>query len=157
MPVCLEKKITLAGQLHTYSCELVHYQHGFCILKYIIDRTYTIGGTTLFPGDITCALYWADRPYTLYIWSRTEPQRPIYYFNVADSISLKPEEVVWRDLVVDVLIDERGIAHVLDEHELPAYLDSDMRGYIEKSTQHILTHYPAILAEAQRFLRGGCK
>ena len=56
--VCIEKKILLSGDVHTYSCELLHYENGFGILRYIIDREYDVHGVKLSPGDETIALYW---------------------------------------------------------------------------------------------------
>lgn len=147
MPPCLESKLTLSGETKTYHCEMLHYESGFGILRYIIDREYDVSGVKLAPGDETIALYWEDRPYTLYIWRRTASIKPIYYFNIADQISLSPQEFIWRDLAVDILVDHAGV-HVLDEHELPAGLDPHLSRAIQAATTLLLNDHAAIITEA---------
>jgi hypothetical protein len=144
---CLETKLTLSGETERYRCELLHYEAGFGILRYVIDREYDVHGVKLAPGDETIALYWEDRPYTLYIWQRRNLTAPVYYFNIADQVSLSPQEFVWRDLAVDVLVDERGV-HVLDEHELPLGIDPHLRLSIQSSTAHLLTGHQTIIRDA---------
>jgi hypothetical protein len=152
MSLCLEKKLTLAGKVHTFPCELVSFEPGFGILRYVVDREYLIGDTRLLPGDVTCAFYWQDRPYTLYTWRLLRDGSTLYYFNIADSVSLHPREFIWRDLVLDILIDAQGSAHVLDEDELPEDLDADVARYIQRAKDHILLHFRDIIREAEVLL-----
>jgi hypothetical protein len=147
LPPCLETKHTLSGETKSYPCELLYYENGFGILRYIIDREYDVQGVKLAPGDETIALYWEDRPYTLYIWQRRTAKRSVYYFNIADRISLSPQEFVWRDLAVDILVDGRGI-HVLDEHELPADLEPTLHSEIQATKTLLLDNHASITAEA---------
>ena len=147
MPPCIEKKLTLSGEIHTFSCELVRFEPGFGMLRYVIDREYDIHGVKLASGDETLALYWEDRPYTLYVWRKQTVQDIAYYFNIADRISLTPKEFVWRDLAVDILVDDRGV-HVLDEDELPPGLDAGLLRSIRKAQAHILANLPRIIKEA---------
>lgn len=135
-----------------YTCELLHYEAGFGVLQYIIDRDYDISGVKLAPGDETIALYWEERPYTLYLWRRRTAAEPVYYFNVADRISLSPREFAWRDLAVDILVDDRG-AQVLDEHELPAGLDPRLLHSILSAKTHLLDNHQAIIAEVDALVR----
>jgi hypothetical protein len=51
MPHCLETKHTLSGGTQTYSCELLHYEAGFGILRHVIDREYDVHGVKLAPGE----------------------------------------------------------------------------------------------------------
>jgi len=147
MPPCLEIKLTLSDETKTYDCELLHYESGLGILRYVIDRAYDVHGVKLSPGDETIALYWEDRPYTLYVWRRQAAQDTAYYFNIADRISLTPQEFLWRDLAVDILVDQAGV-HVLDEHELPADLDDELGRSIQKTKEHLVESHRAIIAEA---------
>ncbi len=147
MTACLERKQTLSGKEQIFACDLVRYEPGFGILRHVIDREYDIGGTGLLPGDVTWGLFWEDRPYTLYIWNLEREGGRIHYFNVADSVTLSPEEFVWRDLAVDVLIDAAGDVQILDEHELPPGLSPDLSEYIARTKQHILSRFREILVE----------
>lgn len=137
MPLCIEKKILLTGKEVEYACELVRCDGEFGVLRHVIDREYNVGGIRLVPGDVTYALYWTHEPYTLYTWRLKSSGDLIFYFNIADSITLTPREFRWRDLVVDILVHSGGV-RVLDEDELPAGLDPVLRRFIEAATRDIL-------------------
>ena len=148
MPLCIETKRTLSGETKTYRCELLHFESGFGILRYVIDQEYDIQDLKLAPGDETIALYWEGRPYTLYVWRRHAAQDTAYYFNIADRIALTPQEFIWRDLAVDILVDGSGRVHVLDEDELPSGLDAGLLRSIREAQAHILGNYSCIIREA---------
>jgi len=147
MSICIEKKLTLSGKVYLFECELLLLSSAVGVLKYIIDREYTLDGIKLQPGDITHALYWMDRPYTLYIWHLTR-DRVVHYFNIADRISLQPREFLWRDLAVDIVIDDGRNVRVLDEDELPDNLDLELSRYIQNAKATIMREYASIMHEA---------
>ncbi len=147
MSICIEKKLTLSGKVYLFECELLLLNDVLGVLKYVIDREYIVDGIKLHPGDITHALYWMDRPYTLYIWHLSR-DRVVYYFNIADRISLQPREFLWRDLAVDILIDDGRNIHVLDEDELPDNLDPELSCYIQNAKTTIMREYASIIHEA---------
>jgi protein associated with RNAse G/E len=149
---CLETKLTLSGETRTYSCELLHLEKGFGILRYVVDREYDIAGLKLVPGDETIALYWEDRPYTVYIWRR-KSGKTAYYFNIADRVSLSQEEFRWRDLADDILVDPQGTISVLDEHELPEDLDDELNYYIIGAKEAVLASHVEIIREARNILK----
>jgi hypothetical protein len=124
MPLCIETKLTLSGETKTYCCELLQFGSGLGVLRYVIDREYDVHGVELAPGDETIAVYWEERPYTLYIW---------------------------RDLAVDILVDGRGV-HVLDEHELPATLDADLGRYINEAKASVLERHEDIIHDIRMYL-----
>ena len=144
--------MTLAGETTTYHCELVALRDGTGILRYIIDRDYDIEGFVLSPGDMTLAVFWEGRPYTLYIWFRKQQADRAYYFNIADSVMLRPGEFVWRDLAVDILVTNGEMVRVLDEHELPHGLPHGLLEYIMNAKEHILVHFRDIIEEADRLM-----
>lgn len=147
MSICIEKKLTLSGKVYLFECELLLLNSGLGVLKYVIDREYTVDGIKLQPGDITHALYWTDRPYTLYIWHLSR-DRVVHYFNIADRISLQPQEFLWRDLAVDIVIDGGRNVRVLDEDELPDNLDPELSRYIQNAKATIMQEYASIIHEA---------
>ncbi len=150
---CIEKKILLSGAVQEYPCQLMHLHDRFGVLRYVLDREYFVSDIPLNVGDITYALYWIDRPYTLYTWRWERSDDALYYFNIADNISLTRDEFIWRDLAVDILIDTRKAVRVLDEHELPSDLSHELRKYIERSKSLVLGHYPEIIREAASLLK----
>ncbi len=150
---CIEKKILLSGAVHEYPCHLIHLSDGFGILRYVLDREYFVADIPLRVGDITYALYWANRPYTLYTWRSNHSDGALYYFNIADSISLTRHEFVWRDLAIDILVDARMAVRILDEHELPPDLSPELRQYIAGVQSAVLGHYLEIIREADSLLQ----
>jgi hypothetical protein len=155
MPVCTEKKSTLSGRVYWFKCELVHLTPGFGVLRYVLDLNYDVSSVRLRPGDITHAFYWTDRPYTLYKWhlERNAGAEKIYYFNIADRISLQPDEFAWRDLMVDILVGADGQVRVLDEDELPKGLDRALVSYIQEAKSVILGGYRDIINSADTVLQ----
>jgi Protein of unknown function (DUF402) len=154
MATCIEKKMLLSGELHEYICELAYFTNTFGVLRYVIDREYLVNGISLQPGEVTDAFFWTGRPYTLYSWRRDQPGRELYYFNIADRVSLTRTSFMWRDLVVDILVDANHTSHVLDEEDLPSCLSSDLRNYIERAKNQVLTHYSSIIAEVKHWTNG---
>lgn len=154
MTPCLEKKLTLAGATKIYRCELVSLKNGIGVLRYVIEQAYDIAGFLLSPGDETLAVYWEDRPYTLYIWKRLKQRDRAYYFNIADSVALRSGEFRWRDLAVDILVDNRGAIRVLDEHELPPDLPRALLDYILSAKEAVLAGYQDIIKEGERMIEG---
>jgi protein associated with RNAse G/E len=148
VPICIEKKLTLSGKEKLFECELVHVNKNFGMLKYVIQRNNDIDGLKISPGDITYGLYWTDRPYTLYVWIVNQGKDRAYYFNVADRVSLQPNEFIWRDLTIDILIDPDLRVHLLDEHELPADLHPDLSNYIQSTKNLVLHRHREIMQEA---------
>ncbi len=153
MTLCREIKHTLSGKRETYSCELLAREPGFGMLRYVVDREYGIAGHRLRPGDVTHALYWEDRPYTLYVWDLRDRGGRLFYFNLADSIALRRGEFAWRDLAIDVLIDAAGTISVLDEHELPHDLTPQLRLYIDRARDLIVASHREIIKEANERIR----
>lgn len=153
MSICIEKKQTLSGEIQTYSCELVRLDDNFGVLKYVIDREYTVADVQLAPGDVTIALYWTDRPYTLYTWNPSGNDAIVYYFNIADRVVLSQGEFSWRDLAVDILIDGSGEKHILDEDEIPPRLEAGLREYIEQARDTVLSSSQAIIKSIEPLVR----
>ncbi len=155
MSTCVEQKVLLSGELHEYQCKLALLTDSFGILRYIIDREYHVDGISLRPGEVTSAFYWTNRPYTLYTWRHDRPGHELYYFNIADRVSLAKTRFIWRDLIVDILIDEHKTVHILDEDDLPSDLSPELRDYIERAQHHVLTHYRQIIEEVKHCIIDG--
>ncbi|MGC9364159.1 MAG: DUF402 domain-containing protein [Fidelibacterota bacterium] len=151
MPVVIEKKELLNGAIHLYECDPILLNRNFGIIKYVLPKPQPVASLLLPKNTVTLAFYWRDRPYTLYRWYYQ--QRNLgNYFNIADRIVLKETEFQWRDLVVDILIDENQTVEILDRNELPVGLSASLQRYIDSATEHITTNYMAIFQETDRIL-----
>lgn len=151
MPVVIEKKELLNGTIRLYECEPVLFNRNFGIIKYVLPKPHPVASLLLPENTLTLAFYWRDRPYTLYRWYYQ--QRNLgNYFNIADRIILKETEFHWRDLVVDVLIDENQTVEILDRNELPAELSAPLQRYIDSATEHVTANYMSIFQETDLIL-----
>jgi len=147
MKSCNERKKYLLGGEIVYPCELITLRDGFGILKYLVDRQHIVGSLIIPPDTVSYAFYWTDRPYVLYSWFHKDSRAIGYYFNVADSVFLSIQEFSWRDLIVDILVLPAGQIEVLDEDEIPASLDPDMKKHIESVRELILQNHQTIIDE----------
>lgn len=154
MKICKERKRYVSGAEVVFECELVALEDRFGILKYVIDRHWTVQGLKLGPGTITYAFYWMDRLYNLYWWLDENGKTIGYYFNVADSLSLSAREFIWRDLIVDVLVFPNGQVQVVDEDEVPDAADEGLKSHIESGKRQVLQNYRAVIEEVNRILSG---
>jgi len=151
MNKCLEIKNILAGGKRIFECELIYTDYQFGILKYVLEKSYTVSNLLLPKGAITYAFYWIDRPYTLYKWYDGR-KNLANYFNIADRITLSDNKFEWRDLTVDILISPKGIVEVLDEEEIPEGTDLEIKKYIYQNKEYILREYPKIIFETDKIL-----
>ncbi|MCK4716639.1 MAG: DUF402 domain-containing protein [Candidatus Marinimicrobia bacterium] len=151
MNKCLEIKHILAGEKRIFECELIYTDYKFGILKYVLEKSYTVSNLLLPKGTITYAFYWVDRPYTLYKWYDGR-KNLANYFNIADRITLLVNKFEWRDLIVDILISPKGIVEVLDEDEIPEGIDLEIKKYIYQNKEYILREYPQIILETDQIL-----
>ena len=151
MNKCLEIKNLLAGGKRIFECELIYTDYQFGILKYVLEKSYTVSNLLLPEGAITYAFYWVDRPYTLYKWYQGR-KNLANYFNIADRITLSDNKFEWRDLIVDILISPKGIVEVLDEDELPDTISEKLRTYIFDSVVLIKNNLHGICQETCQLL-----
>lgn len=153
----------------SFTCELLTFREGYAVLKYVIDENRSVGGVLLPRGTITLALYYSDRFYNLYYWisprDSSVGEEPIEvrsktpwahdiacYFNIAELVRLSPQEIVYRDLVVDILVLPDGRSKVLDEAELPEHLDPELRHRIATTRDELLADHSRIIDEARGIL-----
>ena len=97
-------------------------------------------------GSTTFGYYWSDRPYNVYHWFDPSGAQIGFYFNVTDSTSIEETTISWRDLIVDVFVDDSG-THVLDEDEVPSNIDPTLLSTIEQTKHYILEHYQSVIEE----------
>jgi predicted RNA-binding protein associated with RNAse of E/G family len=153
--VVIERKRRLDGSVVEFRCELLTLEPGKrAVLRYVIPSERRLEGTdlTLLPGTVTIAHYWTDRSYNVYAWLKDGTALG-YYCSIADETEIAAGRVEYLDLVVDVLIDPRGSATVLDEHELPADLEPRHRRTISRTLEDLTSGTRRLVAEIERATR----
>jgi hypothetical protein len=148
-----EIKTTLLGERKTFACELLQATASDAVVVYRMPADHQLEDILLRKGTLSLGYFWQDRPYNAYHWIDAQQQTIALYFNVSDSTIISAESIAWRDLMVDVLITPDGYCRVLDEDELPADIDAELRHYIER-TRDQLCHQPlSRLAEYDKLTR----
>lgn len=148
----IERKRLLDGTFVEFPCEpLLVAPPSRAVLRYVIENDRALPGTDLklAAGTITIAHYWADRPYNVYHWMN-DGHTVAYYCNVVDSTSISADLVSYLDLAVDVLIDLKGNALVLDEDELPTDLAPPLRLTVARALDQLSGQSKRIAAEVER-------
>jgi predicted RNA-binding protein associated with RNAse of E/G family len=145
-PRISEIKTTLSGRRQVFDCERIHYAVGETIVSYRMPADHLLADLLLPAGSLSLGYFWEDRPYNCYHWVDDKGQTLALYFNVCDSTQISPEQVAWRDLIVDILITPDQRCRVLDEDELPNDLDHNLLAYIN-ATRDLLCAGPASLLQ----------
>ncbi len=161
----VERKRRLDGTQVDFQCERRIVEPGVrAVVRFVTTSERRLEGTdlTLRPGTVTVGHFRADRPYTVYAFA-SDGAILGYYCSIVDELSIADDRVEYLDLVVDVLIDSRGGATVLDEDELPAdLLDEDElpadleprhRRTISRALEDLTGNARRIVAELERETR----
>jgi predicted RNA-binding protein associated with RNAse of E/G family len=148
-PQVLEIKRTLAGAEKRFHCTLLAGGTDRAVVLWIAAEPMHVHGVDLPAGTVSFGHFWADRHYNVYHWVDGARATIGFYFNICDRVSIGPEVIDWRDLIVDVLATPDGRLEVLDEDELPAQLDADVAAHIEIGKASILRAPAAVTAEIE--------
>ncbi|SRR6266478_6059878 len=151
LPPVLEIKRTLSGREKRFSCRLLHGDPDGhrAVLLFVSQEPMHVHGIDLPPGTVTFGYFWRDRPYNAYHWLDTRGDTIGVYFNLSDSTRISADVLTWRDLTVDILATPAGRLEVLDEDELPADLDPNLRRDIDIAKASILAAAPMVIAEIE--------
>lgn len=147
----MERKRRLDGSQVEFRCERLGVEPGrHALLRFVTTAERRIEGTdlTLARGTVTLGHFWSDRPYTLYAFSK-DGAVLAHYFSIVEDVRIAQDSVEYLDLVVDVLVDPRGTATVLDEDELPEQLAPRHRRTINTALEEIGGNTRRIIAEAE--------
>ncbi len=104
-----------------YSGEIVEYlTHGMVISAPWTLPVRDLGYTVFEPGDQFTEYYYTDRWYNIFDIMRSDGIRKGWYCNVTEPASIHDNQIEQVDLLLDVWVDPKGIALVLDEDEFEA-------------------------------------
>jgi len=160
LPMVLEIKRTLAGREKRFQCHRLATddQRSHAVLMFVAEGGMHVHGIDLPPGTVTFGHFWTDRLYNVYHWLDTDRNTIGFYFNLSDSTHIGDDQLEWRDLTVDILavdalVEPPGRLEVLDEDELPADLDPDLRRVIEDGKASILDDPAHVIREIEQASR----
>lgn len=118
-----------------------------------MPRDVLLEDVLLLKGSISLGYFWQDRRYNVYHWIDEQQNSVALYFNIADRTRITKQIIEWRDLTVDVLITPDGRCRVLDEHELPADLDTALLAYINQTRDELCREPLSRLGEYDKLTR----
>lgn len=150
--VITEVKTTLTGERQEFVCRLVDRSANHVVVVYPVTRKggRRVGALHIPQGTESYGYFWRDRLYNVYHWVTPAGRTLGYYVNLADSVELRPTEVRWRDLAVDLLFSaDGGSVQILDEHEIAGH-PTELQAKISAAQKHVLTHRDDLLAEVRR-------
>lgn len=148
-----EVKTTLAGERKTFDCELLHRGAGEIVVVYRMPRDVELEDVLLRADTLSLGYFREDRPYNAYHWVDADLATVALYFNISDRTRIDANSVAWRDLAVDVLITPDGRCRVLDEDELPADIEPELRRYIEAARADLCRDPLSRLSEYDKLSR----
>ena len=145
----VEIKQTLAGGEKRFDCLRLAGGAGHAVLLWIAPEPMHVHGVDLPAGTISFGHFWTGRFYNVYHWLDAHRRTLGFYFNLADRTRIGEAELVWRDLVVDVLATPAGRLELLDEDELPALVDPEVAAHIAAGKAAILGAPAVVMAEIE--------
>jgi predicted RNA-binding protein associated with RNAse of E/G family len=148
-----EIKTTLLGERETFTCELLQATVNDAVVIYRMPADHQLEDILLRKGMLSLGYFWQDKSYNAYHWIDAQQETVALYFNVCDSTIISTESIAWRDLMVDVLITPDGRCRVLDEDELPAGIDDELRHYIGHTRDQLCREPLSRLAEYDKLTR----
>ncbi|MCC7364361.1 MAG: DUF402 domain-containing protein [Dehalococcoidia bacterium] len=117
----IERKTKPDGSERTYPCELVHLAPTFAVIRFHMQIGGTIFGTPIAipPNSVSDGWFWRNRPYNLYRMRGPDGAILAHRFDAVTDVRLSPDEVAYRDLVLDwwVAADDTLIEEDRDELE----------------------------------------
>lgn len=146
----LEIKEKFNGERKEFRCDLCSLTADEAVVIYRINRDVVFEGMPIPKNTLSFGYFWTDRLYNIYHWISPEGKTLGFYFNIGDRTQITPEQVYWRDLIVDLLITPEHGCRVLDEDELPADLAADLLALIETTRDELLQQHPSIMAEIEQ-------
>ncbi len=145
----VEVKQTMAGGEKRFDCLRLAGGAGHAVLLWITPAPMRVHGVELPAGTISFGHFWTNRFYNVYHWLDADRRTLGFYFNLADRTQIGEAELVWRDLVVDVLATPAGRLEVLDEDELPVLVDPEVAAHIAAGKAAILGAPTLLMAEIE--------
>jgi len=145
----LEIKESVNGERKEFPCVPCAVAEDEAVILYKVSREGRVEDVVLPAGTLSLGYFWTTRPYNAYHWVTPKGKTLGLYFNISEGTEITPRQVVWRDLVVDVLVTPDGRCRVLDEDELPAEMDDSLRQRIHRIREELVRQHETLLAEIE--------
>ena len=155
----VEVKSHLDGRVERFDCGLVLRRTHLAVRRFDHRARLRAGGVVLPAGGRTFGFFWRRRPYVYYRIEGPDGQLILHRFDVVEEVRLADEEVSYMDLLLDVLVDPRGVVRVEDDDHVVEYarrglLSAAQQARIERARSLLLRRHAAIAREAACLVAG---
>jgi protein associated with RNAse G/E len=140
----LEVKRHINKPDESYECDLSRRADDYLLLKYVSDRSGSVGSVRFESGSITYAYYRTAQGYVL--WRMLGPDQVLkgHLFHICRDQEVGYDRVEYLDLLLDVWVDPDGEVQILDRDEVE---ECRQRGAIgEEDLAWILAQESEIIA-----------
>lgn len=139
-----------------FTCELLHRESAYAVLRYTSEKPGLIADIRIPPGSTTIAHYWPDRNYVAWRMFDREAELLGTLFHVCMHVELAPAQLSYDDLLLDIWVGPDGSMRVLDEDEVRQATSNGLLSdaelvIIDYAHWHIRTHYSTIIDELAAF------
>ncbi|HHT51313.1 MAG TPA: DUF402 domain-containing protein [Eubacteriaceae bacterium] len=134
----IEEKINYDGKIDRVKCLLLRKSTKEVVLLYRISKKYKTDEFALPIGSFTIAYYYFDKPYNLYHWISPQGESLGYYFNIVKDVHMSNNVLYYKDLIIDILVDNDLTHHILDLDELPCPLEIFENGRVKEDIDKFL-------------------
>ncbi|MFB4159575.1 DUF402 domain-containing protein [Geomicrobium sp. JSM 1781026] len=146
----IERKERYDGVIEEYMCvPLFVRPEREAVLYHHIEKPFRIQSNqftlTVPKGGCTCAFYWTDRPYNVYVFRDTRNRLIGTYINIVGQTEITESYVLYEDRIIDVAVCPAGRLAVLDEEELPVAMNVFEGGRVEHALNRVLTELPTLV------------
>ena len=134
----IEEKMNYNGEIDRVKCLLLRKTTNEVVLLYRISKIYKKNEFNLPLGSFTIAYYYFNKPYNLYHWISPQGESIGYYFNIVKDVKMNNNILFYKDLIVDILVDNNLDHHILDLDELPYPLELFENGKVKLNIDEFL-------------------
>ena len=137
-----EKTIQYQGEV------LERLADGIIIQAYWKHSPKDLGYVCFEPGDLFIEYYYTNRWFNIFEISNASNERKGWYCNIAEPAEINEDQILQKDLLLDVWVNPRGETLILDEDEFEAdrMLDDAQRQGAREGLRDLLQIITAQLA-----------
>lgn len=122
-------------------------------IRFVTEAPQTVHSSMLPSGTAVSAIYWTDRPF--HVWSFTKPDggHAGYRFDVCTSTFIWREKLIWYDLEMDLWIAPNASPEWQDEDDMRRlvrmeHLSQDELDIADQARAYLDAHWEDVIREA---------
>lgn len=151
MPTIEERKRHRSKPDQFYTCDEVHRESGYIVIRYDVTREGRIGDAVIPAGSHTLAHYRAATGYVLWEMIAGNGRLIGYCYHICEPPQIGPDYVDYLDLYLDLWYAPDGAVTLLDEDELDAavaagHITEGQATYARSQAELVRREHEAIIA-----------